>query len=318
MGYNDREINSITRSWSDINCIELIKAIFYSTIFYTLFFNPINVILTHKRLNVTGKNISTINYFRHITKMYGYKRLYRGFGISCVGTFCTESAFIPILEYYREKGIHNRLESQILKDYFAGAFSYLLVLPICTPFSLIANKQMAAGIEGAHKYQNSFLMTKTIIKNDGIKGLFKGIGILAMCVPIHSSWWSLYGCNKYIMYSTYQYYNKNDSNNIFISSKDNVMINGLAGGTSGLIMTLMLNPIEFLATNVQSLNTNKNIKYIPLIKNIYQMSGIKGFYKGLSLNLINKFIECSIYGITYDGVKQYSTQEIELSIQKLT
>ena len=48
--------------------------------------------------------------------------------------------------------------------------------------------------------------------------------------------------------------------------------------------------------------------YIIINKNIYVKNGWQGFYRGFGLNMVEKFIEYFAYGMTYDGIKQYSSK----------
>lgn len=300
-------INSCNRSFSDLNKKDLYFSIIVSSILYGIFFNPINIILTYKRLGYHAKSSRECYYI--IKNQNGYKGFYRGFPIACMGAFFVDIIFIPLLEYLREYSMSSN--NRIINDFAAGSLSHLIVIPFTTYFSLLANIQMSSGLKDTNKYENIYLTTKSIIKKDGYLGLLKGGTIATVYVPFYALWWSLYGYNKNKMYTIYDKYNpSNKSKNLLLSSKDNIIINGISGGLAGCVMTVFINPFDVLYTKIQSLGnlSKREKKIITFTKNIYGTHGLSGLYRGFTLNLFNKFIECSIYGITYDGIKQYSTK----------
>lgn len=284
--------DALTRSWSHLDPYQFGKNIFGTFFAYSVLIHPIHIALAYKRLDYS--HLSTVDCFKLIKKNHGYRGLYRGFGITCTGMICDEILFMPTLEYIKENGLSGvNFESQIAKDGFAGLIGYGLLLPIYTPFSVLSNKQMTAGLKDTYGYQNISSLTKTIIKNEGISGLFKGTAISILYLPFHAVWWSIYRINKNWLYG------------LNLTSKDSIAINGFAGGLTATSMTLITNPIDVMTTKIQALNKGEK-KMILLTKSIFRQYGIRGFYKGVGLNLCQKFFEGGFYGIMYDAIKQCS------------
>lgn len=288
------DINAITRSWSHLNQYQFGKNIVEGFFIYNLVIHPLHMVLVYKRLEYSS--LSTIQCYNLIKKKHGYKGFYRGFCISSFGLLFDELVQIPLIEYTREYGINNvTFESQIAKDSFGGFIGNIAAIPLYTPFNLISNRQMAAGLSDTHPYQNTYNSIKSIIKKDGAKGLFKGTGISLLYVPIYSLWWGIYGINKQYLYHMDR------------TQKDNIFINISAGGCASAITTIITNPLDVMITRVQSLNENKCKKrFIPLVKSILYTNGVKGFYRGFNLNICQKMIEGGFYGMIYDGVKKIS------------
>jgi solute carrier family 25 (mitochondrial folate transporter), member 32 len=294
----NNEQNSINRFWSDLDITKIPTGILASSLIYSIIFNPLNVVLTYKRLDYEKESYKKI--IQIIKQKHGFKGFYRGLPISIGGGFILDEIFLPSLEYSRE---NLNFGNQIKNDYFAGLFAHTLITPIYTTYHLLCNKQMGAGLKSTDPYQNLYHTTKSIIHNEGYRGLFKGLSLELSYVPFYALWWNIYSQYKYWMYTTYKQYNNTSSKNLFFSSNDNVIINGLAGGLAGCTITPLINPIDTISVKMQTYSKKYTVR--SLIKNTYHNQGFKGFFSGMGLNFFEVFAEYAAYGIAYDGIKQY-------------
>jgi len=275
------------KKWSDLNTTSLLANISMFTIIYGVITNPIYVILAHKRISPQNKSI--IEHGKTIKQNSGYGGFFRGCGIVSLGSLLHESVFMFCLEYHKENG-YTKIYSPGVNDFASGIIAHSIVLPLENFISLIATKQMTAGLAHTNPYQNTIGTIITIYNQEKIRGFFKGAKLSAIYIPAHAAWWSLYGFNKSIVRQV---------------SNNNIITNGVSAGLAGFALTFLLNPIDVLYTKIQSTNTKQQIS--TSIKNIYKESGIKGFYRGLLLNIVEKTFESAAYGITYDGIKDMSS-----------
>lgn len=155
------ELNSLNRHWSDLNKEKIPIGILVSSIFSGLFFNPLNIILTYKRLDYEKYS------YREIAKIikikYGYRGFYRRLPIACAGGFFLDEVFILSLEYNRE---NLNFETQFSRDFIVGFLLHAIITPFYTSYHLLCNKQMGAGMKSTNPYQNLYQISKSIIKKD--------------------------------------------------------------------------------------------------------------------------------------------------------
>ncbi len=97
-------------------------------------------------------------------------------------------------------------------------------------------------------------------------------------------------------YSSLINYNTTDK------SSTPITLRFLAGATSGGLGQFIANPTDLLKVQMQ---TNRNATYTSIIQNIYQTSGIKGFYRGTVPNVQRAILVNAGELAAYDTAKQF-------------
>ena len=132
---------------------------------------------------------------------------------------------------------------------------------------------------------NIYDYTKYIIRNEGIRNLYKGYNSCILTYP-------LYVGLQFSVYNQCKEYNLN----LF-----------LCGAISGLISQTLVFPGDVIKRQMQLNGINDNpIIYNNLfdcIRKIYLKEGIRGFYTGLSVNIIKCIPGTSIQFVIYDYCK---------------
>ena len=111
----------------------------------------------------------------HVFKTLSYKELYSGLRISLLG-FGPFSAF-NYMFYYNYKKLFSKYEIEPnTKHFLAGGFSGLSSICITYPSDLLRRRfQMQGFSADVPQYSSIYASVKIIIRQEGIKGLYKGL-----------------------------------------------------------------------------------------------------------------------------------------------
>jgi hypothetical protein len=162
------------------------------------------------------------------------------------------------------------------------------------PIDTIKTRMQIMGEAGARSkvnYGGNFFSTgKTVIKNEGVAGLYKGI---------QATWMreSIYSTLRLGLYEPFK---------VLLGAKDTAhtsfYIKFIAGGMSGIIGSAIANPTDLLKTRMQAMEKDSHNIFWH-IRDVYHHSGIKGFYKGVQATVARAFMLNASQLATYDHIK---------------
>jgi solute carrier family 25 S-adenosylmethionine transporter 26 len=226
----------------------------------TLFF-PLDTIKT--RIQNNNSNIFNPPYY------YGYRIALLTqipYGMIVFGTY-ENMKIILSKKYQNIPNIYIYTISAIISD-MAGSL-------ILTPGEVI-KQNIQIG-----RYKNIFHAYKSIIKKNGINGLYQGyIGLIARDIPFRSIQLPLYENLK--SYNSY--------NNIYITS--------LIGTLSGMIAGALTTPIDVIKTQLMCNNSN-----FSSIIQLYNKKGYYIFFSGLLQRIFFLGGSSSIFFIIYETLR---------------
>ena len=145
------------------------------------------------------------------------------------------------------------------------------------------------------EYKGTFHAAKTIIKNEGLGGIYKGL------TPTMIKQSSNQAIRFFVMESCKDAYTKGDKT-VPIAPYVTAAFGGLSGATS----VMGNNPIDVVKTRVQN---NGNLSAFQAAKSIWQTHGIRGFYKGVAPRLNRVTIECAIGFAIFEFIKDYISKQ---------
>lgn len=164
-----------------------------------------------------------------------------------------------------------------------GAGAGALCTVICCPLDVAKVRIQVQGKIGVMKYSttNTFSAISAIAKEEGIRGLYKGLGPALLTVPL---FWSMYWCT----------YNRVKERLVAEFSDTPVaLIHVTAAITAGAIGDVITNPLWVTRTRIQTLifhssdsALKSNISTIGMMQSIYKNEGIRAFYKGLGASFL--------------------------------
>lgn len=171
--------------------------------------------------------------------------------------------------------------SQILVSLVSGVGAGILCTIACAPFDVAKVRLQIQGALGIHKYSGgSVSIIRMIYREEGIRGVFKGVGPALFTVPL---FWGVY----WPIYDRMKSYCKD--NYPEISSYKMHLSSAIAAGVAGDVIT---NPFWVTRTRIQTLclhsevHLKSNISTWDMIKVIYREEGILAFYSGLGASFL--------------------------------
>ncbi|XP_050665800.1 mitochondrial carrier protein Rim2 isoform X3 [Leptidea sinapis] len=144
-----------------------------------------------------------------------------------------------------------------------------------------------AGHARAQSRMSLIQCIRYIVKNEGARALFKGLGPNIVGVaPSRAIYFCTYSQAKAIL-------------NQHISP-DTPIVHISAASAAGFVSCTMTNPIWFVKTRLQL--DGQNVTALECIKRIYARHGIRGFYKGITASYMG-ISETVVHFVLYEGVK---------------
>ena len=144
--------------------------------------NPLWFIKTRLQLDSReGKRISALQLVRDSYKNEGIRAFYRGLTASYVGISETVIHF-TIYEHIREKLLNFNYKTardfNVLECMMAAGISKSFATSLCYPHEVARTRlrQQESELHGERKYRNFFQALKTVVREEGWRGLYGGLG----------------------------------------------------------------------------------------------------------------------------------------------
>ncbi|KAK9889496.1 hypothetical protein WA026_004774 [Henosepilachna vigintioctopunctata] len=150
-------------------------------------------------------------------------------------------------------------------------------------------------------YNGTFDCLKKTVRNEGFRGLYKGMGApLIGVAPIFAISFMGYGVGKKIFGPSKESNQKFTFGQYFI-----------AGAFSGIFTTLIMAPgerIKCLLQIQQGANAPKIYSGpVDVVKKLYKEGGIRSIYRGSAATILRDVPASGMYFLTYEAMKDYIT-----------
>ena len=202
--------------------------------------------------------------------------------------------FKPVLAKRRILGLS---ESPVASNVVAGIAAGSSTVMFMNPLWLIKVRmqlQEDPGLSGQKpKYASAVSAFRIILKEDGVRGLFRGL------LPA-----LLLTTNGAIQLAAYEELKR--INLDYRQSESNTGDHLLMGATSKVIATLITYPFQVTKTRMQRERTPGHEGYqrtLSSIKRISKFEGLRGFYKGLTANLVRVVPSSALIFAVYEETK---------------
>ncbi|XP_055386474.1 mitochondrial basic amino acids transporter [Condylostylus longicornis] len=215
----------------------------------------------------------TFDCFKKIVAKDSFGGLYRGITSPLSGVALVNAIVFGV--YGNVQRNSNNPES--LKSHFiAGSLAGLIQSLVCSPMELAKTRiQLQADVAGAIKHKGPLQCLKYIRKTEGIRGVYRGLGITAMRdVPGFASYFVSY---ELMM-------GKSENPSAFRTL--------MAGGLAGTVSWMLTFPIDVVKSALQADGMNGTLKYNGLfdcIRKGYQAEGYSFYCRGLASTLLRAF-----------------------------
>ncbi|KAL9651787.1 hypothetical protein ABK040_014432 [Willaertia magna] len=218
---------------------------------------------------------------RQMVHTEGFSSLYKGLGTNLLGYVPNWAVYFTSYEYLKEVFAKPLANHESLNHMASSMLSGALTSIVTSPMWVIKTR-MQTQVE--KQYRNTFHAFREILKNEGIRGLYRGL-IPSFFGLIHVG----------VQFPLYEYFKK--SLRLKHNKESNSMLEiMIAGSVSKCIASVVAYPHEVLRSRFQDHAHGKDIQiggnYEPYkgmrdaVKRIYTEEGIKGFYRGMGTNLV--------------------------------
>lgn len=247
---------------------------------------------------VVKKSYSSIsNAFVTIVREEGFRGLYKGTVANCIGSSSAWGIYFLLYNAAKDKlrKPSEKNDLGIIKNMTAAAFSGLLTTTLTNPIWVVKTRlclQYGSNIKDETiRYTGTLDAFKKIVKHEGFRGLYKGLGPGLFGVAHGAVQLAAYEELK----TTYIRLN-NLPNNHHLGT---FLYLTFAAG-SKLLAALVTYPYQVVRARQQDQHT----EYKGL-RDVMKREGVKGFYKGLSLNLVRVVPATGLTFVVYEKTREY-------------
>jgi hypothetical protein len=195
----------------------------------------------------------------------------------------------------------------VTAGFFAGAWAGLIAETLLHPFDTISTR-LKAQVRGPHctpKYQNFVHTFQTIVKEEGVQGLYGGIGATLL----------FQGPATAIYFGTYEFIKKS-ARDYQMPSQYEPLMHLTAGAVSEIANSCIIVPMEVVKTRMQLgenpsqntggwIKTDKNYRNtMHAIASIVKSEGLSALYSGYRACLVSDCVFSALQFAIYEQLKK--------------
>ncbi|CAI2375420.1 unnamed protein product [Moneuplotes crassus] len=263
-----------------------VSAVFYKT--STAPIERVTLLLQNQdsSLQITKKNryLNSRDCVKRVVREQGFFSLWRGYSVTIVRYFNSQSFIFAMNNQYKKLNIYDKRKdpvkfaaANILSGSAAGLTSSLLFYPL--DFS---RTRLAVDIgrnKKERQFQNIYDVASKIMRSDGLTGFYRGLSItLLLTVLYRGSYFGLYDTGKAYLFKDH--------------NKQNFLGLWFLGTLTTCFSNFVFYPLDTVKKRLQMQSGRLNKQYLSTtdcIKTIYQIEGIRGFFKGVVPNVTKGF-----------------------------
>lgn len=193
---------------------------------------------------------------------------------------------------------------------------------VWTPVDVVTQRLMVANGADA-RYVNGVDMFRKIVRNDGVRGLYKGFGISILTnAPSNAVWWASYSVAQRLVWGGVgcflrRKYGDREGDMMMIrpDSKTVMAFQGVSAAMAGGLSALITMPLDTIKTRLQVLDGDENGKRGPTVgqtvRSLVKEGGWMACYRGLGPRWASMSISATTM-ITYEFLKRTSAKNPEV------
>ncbi|KAL1934259.1 hypothetical protein VTP01DRAFT_6441 [Rhizomucor pusillus] len=268
--------------------------------------------------NAAGKRLGFIGVGVRIVKNESFLALYKGLGAVIAGIVPKMAIRFSSFELYKGWLADEEGKTSRTGVFFAGlAAGTTEAVLVVSPMDLIkirlqAQRNSMADPMDIPKYRNAPHAAYTIIKEEGIRALYKGVALTALRQATNQA-------ANFTAYQELKKWGKKLQDVEELPSYQTLVI----GGISGAMGPCCNAPIDTIKTRIQksSVSTGSAWQRFTIVTSeIYKKEGFRAFYKGLTPRVLRVAPGQAVTFVVYEKVKgwleiiQGKVQEKELTV----
>ena len=270
-----------------------------------------------------------MNILRH----EGFLGMYRGFGTSLMGTIPARALYMSALEITKSKvgttcvqlGFSEPAAAAVANA-SAGLSAAMAAQLVWTPVDVISQRLMVQGGQGMSQispsYNGGIDAFRTIIKTDGLRGLYRGFGMSILTyAPSNALWWASYSMTQRMVWASLGYWRNQEEQvkeSLAPGSKMVVAVQGLSAAMAGGVSALITTPLDTIKTRLQVLEGKENCRPTvgQTVKTLLKEGGWRACYRGFGPRWATMSMSATTMITTYEFLKRLSTKPQEDLSQK--
>ncbi|XP_022133344.1 folate transporter 1, chloroplastic isoform X2 [Momordica charantia] len=273
--------------------------------------HPLDVVRTRFQVyDGRGSNLptykNTVNAIFTIARMEGFRGLYAGFCPAVLGSSVSWGLYFFFYGRAKERYSDNGRKNLSPSLHLASAAEAGALVCFCTnPVWLVKTRiQLQNPLHQAQPYSGLYDAFKTILREEGIAALYKGI-VPGLMLVSHGA----------IQFTVYEEFRKFIANSKSRETKVDAQSSGellnsvdyaVLGGSSKIAAMLLTYPFQVIRARLQQRPGNDGIPIymdsFHVLKETARFEGIRGFYRGITPNLLKNVPAASITFIVYENV----------------
>eukprot|EP00184_Porphyridium_aerugineum_P000351 CAMPEP_0184698964 /NCGR_PEP_ID=MMETSP0313-20130426/5389_1 /TAXON_ID=2792 /ORGANISM="Porphyridium aerugineum, Strain SAG 1380-2" /LENGTH=313 /DNA_ID=CAMNT_0027157973 /DNA_START=185 /DNA_END=1123 /DNA_ORIENTATION=+ len=240
---------------------------------------------------------------KRIRQEFGIRGFYRGLGTVVVCALPARLLYLQTLEFLRNRG-HEVLSGasyQISPAMVAGIASFgaagvasALTQSVTVPMDVISQRLIMLK-NSDKRYSNGLNLFAYIIRNEGIRGLYRGLFLsIATFVPSSAIWWSGYFACQSIIWSQDFIWNLFDQESKLYKSLSVLGVQSTSAVVAGIFSSLSTTPLDLIKVKIQTeetkLGSSNRPRFLSVAKDVIRNDGIRGLFRGALPRMINTSI----------------------------
>lgn len=269
------------------------------------------MVVLKTRQQVQSSHLSSLNISQSIIRREGVKGFYKGFGISLIGTIPARALYMTALEITKSavgsatyRMGCSETTALAVANAAGGLASAMAAQLVWTPIDVVSQRLMVqtSGISSV-KYSGGIDAFRKIIRQDGVRGLYRGFGVSILTyAPSNAVWWASYStAHKLILGSVSDADECSNLKCIAVQGASAVMASGVS--------TLITMPLDTIKTRVQVLNGGESHSIAGTVKSLVSEGGLKACYRGLGPRWTSMSMSATTMITTYEFLKKLSAKD---------
>eukprot|EP00884_Botryococcus_braunii_P021323 jgi/Botrbrau1/7875/Bobra.9_2s0051.1 len=281
---------------------------------------------------------------KQLVQSEGVLGLYRGFGMVILGIIPIRAVYLTNLEVmksatygtaYRIMGTEAGASG--VSNFIGGAFGSLVSQFVAVPIDVISQRLMVAGgktASGVHQGaalpaggstgagaplpRSALGIANHIVRTEGIRGLYRGIGIsMATFVPGSGIWWGAYGTYQKLLWEQLDWLEgghgraalrKGQERPHSHTSGQVLGVQTAAGALAGMTSTVLTTPLDVVKTRLQVADRKEGGQR-PTVRSVARQlvaeDGPRGFFRGLLPRMANVVLWGTCMVNAYEFLKRF-------------
>lgn len=162
---------------------------------------------------------------------------------------------------------------EFVRDFAAGGCASCASQFFTVPINIVGQRMMVETNAGAGAQISAIRMARTIYREDGLRGFYRGFGAsVIQFAPTSGLWWALYAQYKIGLFAVVP--------DGLLGSAHDATFSAVAGLASGVSTVVITNPLDMVRTRLQvEAREGKLTNMRTQFKTIWQEGGVRGFFK---------------------------------------